>query len=542
MIVVIVLVGCVVSECGDGGGEGFGDVDGMFVFVVLFDLVSFDLVFVQDGEMFCVFWQIFEGFVGIELGIVDLVLLLVELWELFEDGMLYIFVLKEDVMFQDGILFNVEVVCVNFDCWYNWIGLVVFEVFGYYYNKFFKGYVFNFVDVVYKLCMLDGDNFVMIELNKLFVGFIVLLLLFVFVMQSLFVMQEFGVDEVGGFVEVLQLFEYVMGYFVGIGFYQFDEWVLGEQVILKVYDGYWGEVGQIDEIIFCMIDDLIVCCQVFEFGLIDGYDFVGLVDMKVFVDDDFMMVLCFLFMIFYFVFNQVVLEFQDFKVCEVFFYVVDKDVLISQVFLEGIEKVMQFVFEVVNGYNFDVKIYDYDFEKVKFLLVEVGYDEFNLLKLIFNYLVNVLCLYMLDFEQIYMVLLLQFIEVGVEIILVFEEWVEYFDCMIGMLDYGIYLFGWIGDYNDIDNFVGVFFGQKSLEWGFDNLELFQKLIEVCGVFNFDEQMVLYEDINEMVVEFIFGVLFVYLVLIFVFDLCVESYFVSLVNDEVFMDIVFIKQV
>ena len=39
----------------------------------------------------------------------------------------------------------------------------------------------------------------------------------------------------------------------------------------------------------------------------------------------------------------------------------------------------------------------------------------------------------------------------------------------------IHLLGWTGDYNDPDNFVGVFFGGKSSEWGFDNPTLFSAI-------------------------------------------------------------------
>ena len=34
--------------------------------------------------------------------------------------------------------------------------------------------------------------------------------------------------------------------------------------------------------------------------------------------------------------------------------------------------------------------------------------------------------------------------------------------------HGMHLLGWTGDYNDTDNFIGVFFGAASAEWGFDN--------------------------------------------------------------------------
>lgn len=539
-IAAIALAGCVASERGDGGGEGSGDVDGTFVFAASSDPASLDPAFAQDGETFRVSRQIFEGLVGTEPGTADPAPLLAESWEPSEDGMSYTFALKENVTFQDGTPFNAEAVCVNFDRWYNWTGLAASEAFGYYYNKLFKGYASNPADAVYKSCTPDGDNSVTIELNKPFAGFIASLSLPAFAMQSPSAMQEFGADEVGGSAEAPQLSEYAMGHPVGTGPYQFDEWAPGEQVTLKAYDGYWGEAGQIDEIIFRTIDDPTARRQALESGSIDGYDLVGPADTKALADDDFTMVSRPPFTILYLAFNQAVPELQDPKVREALSYAVDKDALISQVLPEGTEKATQFVPEVVNGYNPDVKTYDYDPEKAKSLLAEAGYDESNPLKLTFNYPVNVSRPYMPDPEQIYTVLSSQLTEVGVETTPVSEEWVEYLDRTTGTSDHGIHLLGWTGDYNDTDNFVGVFFGQKSSEWGFDNPELFQKLTEARGVSNLDEQTALYEDINEMVAEFIPGVPLAHPAPTLAFDPRVESYPASPVNDEVFTDIVLTK--
>ena len=59
----------------------------------------------------------------------------------------------------------------------------------------------------------------------------------------------------------------------------------------------------------------------------------------------------------------------------------------------------------------------------------------------------------------------------------------------------IHLLGWTGDYNDPDNFVGVFFGGKSAEWGFDNPELFSALRAARELPTRDEQAPAYEKIN-----------------------------------------------
>ncbi len=533
----LVLSGCVASERSDDGGEAAGDVDGTFVFAASSDPASLDPAFAQDGESFRVSRQMFEGLVGTEPGTADPAPLLAESWESSEDGMSHTFTLKEGVTFHDGTPFNAEAVCANFDRWYNWTGLAASEAFGYYYNKLFKGYADSPADAVYKSCTPDGDNSVTIDLNKPFAGFIASLSLPSFSMQSPSALQEFGADEVGGSAEAPVLSEYAMGNPVGTGPYQFDEWAPGEQVTLKAYDGYWGEAGQIDEIIFRTIDDPTARRQALESGSIDGYDLVGPADTKALEDDGFTMVSRPPFTILYLAFNQAIPELQDPKVREALSYAVDKDALISQVLPEGTEKAIEFVPDTVNGYNPDVTTYDYDPEKAKSLLAEAGYDEANPLNLTFNYPVNVSRPYMPDPEQIFTVLSSQLSEVGVETTPVSEEWVEYLDRTTGTADHGIHLLGWTGDYNDTDNFVGVFFGQQSSEWGFDNPELFQKLNEARGVSNIEDQTALYEEINEMVAQFIPGVPIAHPAPTLAFDPRVESYPASPVNDEVFTDIV-----
>ncbi|MFS0892845.1 ABC transporter substrate-binding protein [Microbacterium sp. 179-I 3D3 NHS] len=533
----LVLAGCVASERGDDGAEGSGDVDGTFVFAASSDPASLDPAFAQDGETFRVSRQIFEGLVGTEPGTADPAPLLAESWESSEDGMSHTFTLKEGVTFHDGTPFNAEAVCVNFDRWYNWTGLAASEAFGYYYNKLFKGYASNPADAVYKSCTPDGESSVTIELNKPFAGFIPSLSLPAFGMQSPSAMSEFGADEVGGTAEAPQLSEYATAHPVGTGPYQFEEWAPGEQVTLTAYDDYWGEAGQVDEIIFRTIDDPTARRQALESGSIDGYDLVGPADTKALEDDGFTMVSRPPFTILYLAFNQAVPELQDPKVREALSYAIDKDALISQVLPEGTEKATQFVPPVVNGYNDGVTTYDYDPEKAKALLAEAGYDESNPLALDFNYPVNVSRPYMPDPEQIFTVLSSQLSEVGVETTPVSEEWVEYLDRTTGTSDHGIHLLGWTGDYNDTDNFVGVFFGQQSSEWGFDNPELFQKLAEARGVPSLEEQTPLYEAINEEVAQFIPGVPLAHPAPTLAFDPRVKSYPASPVNDEVFTDIV-----
>ncbi|MFB4353170.1 ABC transporter substrate-binding protein [Microbacterium sp. LS_15] len=536
----LVLSGCVASQRGDGDGGASSDVDGTFVFAASSDPASLDPAFAQDGETFRVSRQIFEGLVGTEPGTADPAPLLAEKWESSEDGMSHTFTLKEGVTFHDGTPFNAEAVCANFDRWYNWTGLAASEALGYYYNKLFKGYASDPTNAVYKSCTPDGDYSVTIDLNKPFAGFVASLSLPAFGMQSPSAMSEFGADDVSGTAEAPVLSEYAMGHPVGTGPFQFEEWSPGEQVTLKAYGDYWGEAGQVDEIIFRTIDDPTARRQALESGSIDGYDLVGPADTKALEDKGFTMVSRPPFTILYLAFNQAIPELQDPKVREALSYAIDKDALISQVLPEGTEKAIEFVPDTVNGYNPDVTTYDFDPEKAKSLLAEAGYTEANPLKLEFDYPVNVSRPYMPDPEQIFTVLSSQLADVGVETTPVSQEWGEYLDRITGTSDHGIHLLGWTGDYNDTDNFVGVFFGQQSAEWGFDNPELFQKLDEARGVPSLEDQTALYEDINEMVAQFIPGVPLAHPAPTLAFDSRVKSYPASPVNDEVFTDIVLTK--
>jgi peptide/nickel transport system substrate-binding protein len=391
---------------------------------------------------------------------------------------------------------------------------------------------------VYKSCTPDGDNTVTIELNQPFAGFIPALSLPAFAMQSPTALEEYDADGIGGSAEAPTLSEYGTAHPTGTGPYKFDEWAPGEQLTLSAYEDYWGDAGQIDEIIFRVIDDPTARRQALESGSIDGYDLVGPADTGALEEAGFTMVSRPPFTILYLGFNQAVPALQDPKVREALSYAIDKDALISQVLPEGTEKATQFMPDVVNGWNPDVTTYEYDPEKAKALLAEAGYTDASPLTLDFNYPVDVSRPYMPDPEQIFTVISSQLAEVGVVTNPVTDAWSpDYLDKITGTPEHGIHLLGWTGDYNDTDNFVGVFFGQPSAEWGFDNPELFAALQEARGVPSLEEQTALYEDINQMVAEFIPGVPLAHPAPTLAFAPRVESYPASPVNDEVFTDIV-----
>ncbi|WP_309081345.1 ABC transporter substrate-binding protein [Zhihengliuella sp.] len=532
----LALTACAESQR-DAAPEGGGsDVDSTFVFAASSDPQSLDPAFASDGESFRVSRQIFEGLVGVKEGTADPEPLLAESWEQSEDGLTYDFTLKEGVKFHDGTDFNAEAVCANFDRWYNFTGIQQAESVGYYYNSLFKGYADSPENAVYESCSVTSDNEVQVKLAKPFAGFIAALSLPAFAMQSPTAMEEYGADEISGTAEAPVLSEYAQGHPVGTGPFKFDSWETGSSIRLSAFEDYWGEQGQVQEIIFRVIDDPTSRRQSLEAGDIDGYDLVAPADTAALEEAGFKIEARDPFTILYLGINHEVEELAKPEVRQAIAHAIDKEALVSQTLPEGTEVATQFVPESVNGHTDDVTKYEYDPEKAKQLLADAGYPDGFTVQ--FNYPTGVSRPYMPTPEQVFSNLSAQLKEVGITVDAQPNKWSpDYLDRIQGGSDHGLHLLGWTGDYNDTDNFVGVFFGGEKPEFGFDNPELFAKIAEARTIPDVEEQTPLYEEINQDISEFVPAIPLAHPAPSLAFDPRVESYPTSPVNDEVFNKIV-----
>ncbi|ROR65069.1 ABC transporter substrate-binding protein [Agrococcus jenensis] len=506
------------------------DVDSTFVFGSSSDPSGLDPAFASDGETFRISRQIFEGLVGVEPGTADPAPLLAESWESTEDGLSYTFALKSGVTFHDGTPFDAEAVCANFDRWYNWTGLTATESLSYYYGSLYGGFAGD-ENALYESCSADDESTATINLTRPFSGFIASLSLPAFSMQSPTALEEYGADEVGGSEEAPEYSEYGEAHPTGTGPFVFESWSPGNEVVLAANPEYWGEQGQVQEIVFRVIDESTARRQALEAGDIDGYDLVAPADTAALEDAGFNVMQRDPFTVLYLGFNQTVPELQDVRVRQAIAHAIDRESLVTQVLPEGTEVASQFIPPVVNGYNEGVTDYAYDPEAARELLAEAGFADG--LELTFNYPVNISRPYMPNPEQIFTALSSQLAEVGITVNPVADEWTDYLDRMRGTSDHGIHLLGWTGDYNDTDNFVGVFFNGYSNEWGFENPELFSALTEARQIPTPEEAASTYEEINEQIAQFVPGVPLAHPAPSLAFDPRVTSYPASPVNDEVF---------
>lgn len=535
-VAALAIGGLLLTACGSQRGESGdtaapSDVDSTFVFGASGDPSSLDPAFASDGESFRVSRQIFEGLVGVKPGTADPAPLLAESWEVSDDGLDYTFQLKTGVTFHDGTDFDADAVCFNFDRQNNFTGVAQSASLSYYWGALMRGYADTGTSI-YGGCEADGADKVTISLTQPFAGFIPALSLPAFAIQSPTALEKYKADEVGGTSEAPTLSEYAQGHPTGTGPFAFDSWEPGSETTLSAYGDYWGEQGQVQKVVFKVIGDTTARRQALESGSIDGYDLVAPADLGA-LEKDYTLINRDPFNVLYLAFNQKFPGLDDIKVRQALTQAIDRDALISQVLPEGTVAATQFMPDSVIGWNADVTEFPYDPDAAKKLLAEAGYDESNPLELMFNYPVNISRPYMPNPEQIFTNLQSQLEAVGVKITPESNEWGEYIDRMQGGSDHGIHLLGWTGDYNDPDNFVGVFFGAASNEWGFDNPELFSALTEARGLKTADEQEPAYKKINEQIAEFIPGVPLAHPVPTLAFDKRVTSYPASPVQDEVY---------
>ena len=526
--------GCVQSQratTSPGAATG-GDTKDTFVFAASSDPVMLDPAMASDGETFRVARQQFEGLLGTKPGTTELEPLLATAWKASDDNSSFTFTLRDGVKFSDGTDFNAEAVCANFDRWYNWTGINQSENITYYYGKLMRGFKTgaNSGDALYKNCEAKSPTEVTINLTSPFVHFPDAMTLPAFSMQSPTALKKYNADNTSCSEDDPRFSEYATAHPTGTGPFVFESWDRGQQVKLKRNDNYWGDKAKVSEVIIRTISDPKARTQELQAGNIDGYDLVAPADQSTLKNAGFQILNRPAFNILYLGMNQKVKALSDIRVRQAIAYAIDKDALIKQVMPEGTTAAINFMPDNVTGWNGNVEKYAYNPDKAKQLLKEAGQEN---LTLDFNYPTGVSRPYMPSPEDIYTSLKAQLEAVGITVKPVANKWSpDYLDLIQGGSSHGIHLLGWTGDYNDPDNFVGVFFGTKANEWGFDNPELFKALSEARAMGDAAAQKAKYEEINKMIADFVPGVPLTHAPPSLAFAKGVQGYVPSPVQDEV----------
>ena len=504
---------CSAEESGSGGGETEegGEATETLAFGTSADPVVLDGALVSDGESLRAIDQMFEGLVTLEPGGTEVVPGLATDWEVSEDGLSYTFNLQEGVTFHDGEEFNAEAVCFNFDRWYNFEGSLQNPAASYYWQTVFGGFSDGKTDSLFESCEAEEELVVTLNLTKPSSSILAALALTNFTFASPAALEEFEADE--GRVDAEGIFSpagtYATEHPTGTGPFQFEEWQRGDRLVMTRYEDYWGDApGNIRELIFQPIVDPAARLQALQSGEIQGYDLVDPQDYPTIEDDDQLELLNRpAFNVAYVGFNQAVEPLDDIAVRQAIAHAINREEVVEGFYAGQGEVATQFMPPELFGYSQDVTTYEYDPEEAQRLLEEAGYD--LPVQIDFAYPTDVERPYMPDPQANFEAMVADLEDCCFEIQQKSATWSPDYLDNVDNGRYGLYLLGWTGDFGDPDNFIGTFFQTPQPAWGFENEEIFSALDEAEAETDEETRIGLYEEANNLIMDFLPGLPYVH---------------------------------
>ncbi|MDB1088290.1 ABC transporter substrate-binding protein [Streptomyces sp. ACA25] len=507
-IAAAVAMGVLATAC-SSERDGSGDSQ-PFVFGAAGDPSSLDPSLASDGETFRIARQVLEPLLDHESGTSELVGGLAESWESNDDGTEWTFHLQEDVKFHDGEDLTGEVVCQNFERWYNWSGTYQSSSLSYYWQNIFGGFAENEDedgrDANYAGCEAPDEHTAVISVHEYSANYPGGFSLAAFGIHSPKSLEAYADDSVSEGDEGINYPDYSQeaGAIAGTGPFEISEWNKGNQeVVLERFDDYWGDNAGVETLIFKTVDEEATRRQDLQSGAIHGYDLVAPADVTTLEADDFIVPTRDVFNIFYLAFTQDQNEaLEDLQVRQAIAHALDKSQIVDSLLPDGGTVATQFMPETVDGFSEDVPEYPHDPDRARELLADAGHED---LEVSFCYPTEVTRPYMPAPEDIYQVLKADLTDVGISVVDKPMKWnPDYIDTVY---DGGceLHILGWTGDFNDGYNFLGAWFAAYDEAWGFRDDALFASMEEANREPDYDTRVELYKTLNAEIMEFLPGV-------------------------------------
>ncbi|MHA7190928.1 ABC transporter substrate-binding protein [Arthrobacter sp. MDT2-16] len=500
-----------------------------FTFGTAADPRTLDPALANDTESYRVTQQILEGLVGVDPLTSEPKALLAESWEEQDSGRAYEFTLRQGVVFHDGRPFDAQAVCANFDRWYTMPAAARTGAPHLPFENVFKAFSDNPELSLYEGCSATGAYTATLRLAGRITGLIPALAAPAFAMSSPAALQAGAADTLSESREGNAVSRYGLAP-VGTGPFRFTSWEPGAVALASSPD-YWGDRGEVEEVLFTTIPNPDSRARALTSGRIDGYDFVS-VDSAVdlarnglqFLQRDPYSVL-------YLGMNEAFPGVDDLLFRRAVAHAIDKDALIDGRFLNGTKPARQFIPEKLGVSNETVQDYGHDLDLARELLEESGYDG---RELPFYYPRNVSRAYLPAPEKAYAELSRQLTEAGFNIRPVPVDWSDdYVATVQGSGERAFHLLGWSGSYQDPDNFVGALFGGRNQEFAYDDPQLFSKINRARGLPGGEDRTEAYADISAQIANRIPAVPLAFPISALAMSARVRTYPVSPVMHEVF---------
>lgn len=394
------------------------------------DSISLDPANTTEMDSFKVTVNIFDTLVKYEKEGSKIIPGLAESWKSSEDGLTWVFKLRQGVLFHDGTAFDANAVAFNFQRWMNEKSPYHIGQFSYW-NYIFGGFP-GFVESVNTL----SDYSIEIKLSKPYAPFLSALAMPVFGIASPEAIQKYG--------------DKIYKYPVGTGPFIFKSWEQNESIVLTRNKSYWGGNAKVDEVEFRVISSSKDRLEQLKQGTIYIADDLGTDDVPlVEKDPKLQLYLRPGFNVGYMAINNDKPPFNNREVRTAISYAINKEGLIRDVFNDLAKPAKTFVPPLLWGYNESIEPHEYNPEKARELLIKAGYPYgFKTTLWVMNSPRN----YFPKPIQVAQYIKENLKEVNIETTIKDFNWDEYLT-RIANGEHEMALIGWTGDFIDPDNFL-----------------------------------------------------------------------------------------
>jgi peptide/nickel transport system substrate-binding protein len=322
----------------------------------------------------------------------------------------------------------------------------------------------------------------------------------------------------------------------GTGPLKFESWTIKQKLVLVRNNSYWGKKSNLDRVIFTPISDPTARLQALQTGEIQGYDLVNPPDVPTIQRSGSLKIVSRpAFNVGYVTINQKSAPFNNLLVRQAVAYGLDRAAVVRNFYAGRGTVAQEFMPPSIFGWTSKVPKYSYNPTKAKQLLQKAG------LKLPVNvdfwYPTSVSRPYMPNPQANFEVFSASLEKSGFHVVPHSAPWRPDY---VKKVDEGtagdLNLIGWTGDYGDPDNFVGVFFGHRTDQFGFNNKAIFNILAKAQQTTNFATRVKLYQQANVMIMKFLPGVPYVHTKPALGFKKTVTGFIPSPVQEESFADI------
>ncbi|MGQ9558437.1 MAG: ABC transporter substrate-binding protein [Desulfurispora sp.] len=434
-----------------------------------------DPAFVDDGESAKVIVNVFEGLVRYKPDSTEVEPCLATEWTSSPDGKEWTFKLRQGVKFHDGTDFNAEAVKFSVER-----QLPPNRTDDMPYASFTFGPVQK-VEVVDQYTV----KFILNEPYAPFLANMAMALAAPIVSPA--AVQKYGKD----FIE----------HPVGTGPFKFVKWDKGQQIELARNDNYWGDKPAAAKVFFKFTKENSVRASQLKTGEVDMMDGVDPNDVKMLEQSGLKLIKNPGMNINYVGFLCHKPPFNNVKMRQAVSYAINRQNLVDYLYQGLADLANGPLPKFMPGYASDLKPIGYDPEKAKALLKEAGYKGEKITILAYS---NPRPYNPVGGEKLAAAIQQDLLKVGINCDIKTYPWKEYKDVLFKAQEGHMFLYGWIGDNGDPDNFLSLFDSKEiagSLNAAkYSNPQVDKLLAEGRKTMDPAKRAQIYHDLQKIVLE------------------------------------------